>query len=270
MKARFFVAAILSVVFNAAAIHAQSISISPALLPSDDGILPALRFRADVEKHTLNLDAERPWERVFQLSVDAPFVWNASRNPETLRLNADYGIEKSLKKIEGGLEVEEGPAPIDWGFLNVYGGVEVESPQTFDRVVGALALGVAYEHRERRIWYVPNSVSLEANGAMCGSCTADDDETPVYVNLQGEAGLTVPFTSALQMRLRGRAFTSFGAPDDPDAEVLEDGLSGSGELAYRHSRASGWWEAFVRWSGGDVPVVKEQDKAWLVGFTYAF
>jgi hypothetical protein len=250
--------------------HAQSITLSPTILSGHDGILPALRFRADVEKHTLNLDDDRPWERVLELTIDAPFVWNASSNPETIRINADYGYEKSLKKIEGGLEVEEGPAPIDWGFVSMYGGAEVESPQTFDRVVAGLAFGLGYEHRERRIWYVPNSVSLEAAGAFCGSCASDMDGTPLFVNLQGEAGLVAPITVALQLRLRGRAFAILGEPNERELELNTDGVSGSGELAYRRTRASGWWEAFVRWSGGEMPVVKEQDKAWMVGLTYAF
>ena len=246
-------------------LQAQRIKISPTLLQSEDSWLPAVRLSAALDGSSMDLEG-RPSEKAWSLKLDAPVVWDSKRNPESLRATGDYGWEKSLKNEEGSLEVREDD-PLDWGFLRLQGGLELEAPQTFEVFTGGIAVVGQYAHREPRIWFVPNlRAALGAVG--CLRCTVED-EAAFYVKFDADAAVTVPLRS-FQLRLRGRGFTSAGAPDEVGAEIVPNGVGGSAELAYRKISSKQWWEVFVRWAGGETPVTGGDRKAWAAGLTFGF
>jgi hypothetical protein len=231
------------------------------------------RIRAAYESRTLNLEADRPWERVIDLALYAPILTHSDRNPELLSAAVAFGWEKSLMVVEGGLEVREDD-PIDWGFLSFAGSAEFEAPQTFDVVSGSLAAVLEYAHREPRIFYIPTGrIALEATG--CRNCR-DDEGSAFFGRVDIDARLVVPFSlmadalEPVQLRLDARAFHTIGQPDDTEAMIETSALSGGVELAYRRTSASGWWEVFVRWRDGRLPVADVGTKAWTLGAAYAF
>lgn len=252
---------------------AQDFRVRPALLTNDGNYYPAVRLTVDVEKVRAS-DTSRPWELGWTLAVDAPFTWTAKDNPESLHVTADIGWDKSLKTIDRSLEVEEGPDPIDWGYVRLQGGVEAEAPQTFDVALTTVNAVVAYEHHERRIWFIP-SVHSAFGGVACLRC-GSSNEQDFFGKVDITGGWNIPLShfhargvvAQVYLRTRFRAFRVIGMPDSARVDVEEDGVGGSVEAAYVF-RSGFLREAFVRWASGRKPVHTEQKRAWAAGVALA-
>ena len=236
------------------------LSARPALLKNSSGYTPAVRFTVAGDGRQQVLQG-KPWERSWSLDLDAPLTWNASDNPESLRLLADYGWDKSLKRIQEDLTVDDDDGPINWGYLRLQAGLELEAPQTFDAGLATANALLAYEHDERRIWFVP-SLRAALGAVACQRCEAGD-AAAFFGKADMTLGWNVPVRQFV-LRARSRAFITMGEPESVGAEVESDGLGGSVELAYR-TRSNRLREIFVRWASGKMPVRLEQTRAWSAG-----
>lgn len=278
--AAIMLVAALMLVATTAGAHAQ-LRVRPTLLRTDGDVLPALRLSFEHRSSGLDAVGSFPREWTWAALADAPVVWNADRNPESLRGALSAGLQISLYKPpppppETGPTIDDAGAEWNYGYVALELLGAVEAPQDVEFADITLGGVVVYEHDQyTRLWFVPE-VRLSFGTVLCASCdvtdgVADDD----HLRLDGELGWNIPMDRAwvptplkpVWLRLRGRMFQPWGLDDEliADAPRNEGGQWGSAEVAYRVDDIEWLHEVFVRWHGGELPVQLRERHAWRAG-----
>ena len=268
-----------SLVLGAGALRAQDFSFGPSLLRGGGRTVPGARGTFEYRSSRSASVGCYPSESVLGADVDVPLAWDANMNPESLRAGAGVAWEVSLFCPP---EVPANPLPgvdyggWDYGFVGFELVVGAEAPQSLDFTDLSVGAAVAYEHTQyQSLWFLPSaSVALEAVGCVSCGLAAGGDET-AHARLDAHLGWSVPFDRQLVpvplrpiwLRLRGRGFWTFDLPAGLAAVRMEDGYSGSMEVGYRLDRTDWLYEVYIRWSGGELPVLAAPQRAWIAGVT---
>lgn len=267
------------------AAHAQ-LRLRPTALRTDGDVLPALRISFDHRAGGLDVRGSFPREWTWAAQADAPIVWDAERNPESLRAALSGGLQISLYRPPpapgpGGPTIDDPGAAWNYGYVALELLAAAESPQDMDFADVVLGGALTYEHDQyTRLWFLPE-VRLAVGAAFCAGCDelSDADDTD-HLRLDAEAGWNIPLDRTwapailrpVWLRLRGRVFQPWGVSEDltagDDATLRsEGGRSGSAELAYRVDDVQWLHEVFVRWHGGELPVQPHERHAWRIGIS---
>jgi hypothetical protein len=258
----------------------DGLRLRPTAILADGSVVPALRLTARHESGALVI-GPFPREWGWAVEADAPLTWDRRRNPEPLRAELRGGLHLSLfgprVPPEGVPTPDHDPGP-SHGYLAFHLRAAAEAPQRPSQADVAVGFSARFEHDEvDRLWFLPE-LGLGFGAVACVRCDLPEDEGRVHPRLEVEAGWNVPLDRAwtpdplrpLWLRVRGRAFRTWGM--SPAAEALrhERGGWGSAELAYAVDRAHRIQEVYVRWHGGDLPVRLRERRAWAAGITLFF
>lgn len=265
--------------------HAQ-LRLRPTVLRTDGDVLPALRLSFEHRSAGLDAVGSFPREWTWAAIADAPIVWNASRNPESLRGALSAGLQISLYKPpppppETGPTIDDPGAAWNYGYVAFELLAAVEAPQDVEFADITLGGVIVYEHDQyTRLWFVPE-LRASFGTVLCASCddtdsagvdAATDDQ---HLRIDAELGWNIPMDRAwvpgplkpVWLRLRGRMFQPWGLNEEflEDTPRSEGGRWGSAEVAYRVDDIAWLHEVFVRWHGGELPVQLRERHAWRVG-----
>jgi hypothetical protein len=274
-----FAGGLLATLLLSLSAHAQELRIRPALLFADDDPIPGLRFTLTGERGDLFIREAFPGEWTWAASIDAPLTWDADRNPEALRADLSSGLQISLFRAAtppGAVPTPDDPPPVSYGYVALDLRLAAEAPQALDDGDASIGVAFLYEHDQyHRLWFLPE-LRVEYGGVACVGCDTTGENT--HARLDGEIGWNIPFDRGwvpsplrpLWVRLRGRAFETWGLDGELEMIRHSDGRWGSGELAYRIDGAGWLHELFVNWRGGDVPQKLPTDRAWSAGASVFF
>lgn len=251
------------------------LQITPQLIGPTKSFNPGIRTAIQLDRTVIRVSTTHPRRFQFSFGADLPFAWDPERNPESLEVEARFGLLVALMETP-----EPGPgglppltAPRRWGFFELLLEGGLEASQEIENADFELGATAAYDHDQRRLWFVPG---VEASFLLvdCLGCDVPEETGTWFRRLDLRAGWSIPLDPVLpdpldpfRIRPQGRYFHTWGLDDDLAGLRNEDGTWWSVELAYAFDAPYWLHEVHAGWRGGEVPTRLADERAWTVGVT---